>query len=91
MRKLSIPINTLHTLPPSLRLRLRRRIVRMVRIKRKREQYTNSAPDKRQHRNRHVKIVDAPSSVTCRVDVAAEYEPVQTPSYYESDAYSSRC
>jgi hypothetical protein len=63
----------------------------MVRIQREREEYTDSAPNKRQHRDCHVKVVDAPSSVAGRVDVAAEYEAVKTPSYYESDAYSSRC
>lgn len=80
MRKLSIPINTLDTLPPSLRLGLRRRIIRMVRIQRERDEYAHSAPDERQYRDGHVEVVDAPSSVACFVDVAAEYEAVQTPS-----------
>lgn len=63
----------------------------MVRIQCEREEYTHSAPDERYYRDGHVKVVDAPSSVACSVDVAAEYEAVQTPSYDEGDAYSSRC
>lgn len=63
----------------------------MVRIQREREEYTHGAPNKREHRDGHVKVVDAPSAVACSVDVAAEYEAVQTPSYDEGDAYSSRC